>query len=264
MKKVSIITINYNNAKGLERTINSVINQTYKWIEYIIIDGKSTDDSPTIINRNSSKISWSCSGPDSGIYDAMNKGIKHATGDFLLFLNSGDSFICKHSLEKLMKKDINADLIICRQKFISTNGKVGSSPKIQEAEIDIKYFLSSTFPHQSTLIRRSLFNKIGMYDTTYKVSADWVFWVKAVIEYKCSIKTLPIFITYMEDGGVSRNIKKCHDDMSKLLNDYMNQGLICWDDIFDIAISARRQTYCNRYILTRFISKACAWIGKHI
>ncbi len=88
--KLSIITINKNNAYGLRKTIQSVINQTYSNIEYIIIDGASTDGSIDVIKKFEDKIDWWASEPDTGIYNAMNKGIKIATGDYCQFLNSGD------------------------------------------------------------------------------------------------------------------------------------------------------------------------------
>lgn len=264
MIKISIITVNFNNLLGLQRTMKSVLCQKYTNMEYIIIDGGSTDGSKEFIISHKNKLSYWCSEKDKGIYDGMNKGVAKATGEYILFLNSGDYFINKKSLAKLMKYDIKEDLIVCRQKFISSNKRKSSSPKLRESEINIKYFLSSTFPHQSTLIKRTVFEKVGLYDITYKVSADWVFWVKSIIEYRCSYKFLFIFITYMEDGGISRDMNKCHADMSRLLNDYMNRNIINWNDIFDIAINARKQTYCNRYLLTKFISKVCSWIGKHI
>lgn len=264
MLKITIITVNFNNLKGLQKTIKSVLCQNYTNIEYIIIDGDSTDGSKEFIMGYQDKFYYWCSEKDQGIYDGMNKGIAKATGDYLLFLNSGDYFIKNDSLKKLLKSINNEDLIVCRQKFISEQGKKTSSPKLYAYEIDIKFFLSSTFPHQSTLINRKLFDKIGLYDISYKTSADWVFWVKAIIEYKCTIKFLPLFITYMEDGGISRNMNKCHIDMGRLLDDYKNRGLIKWNDIFDVAIKARKQDYCERYTITAYISKICAWIGKHI
>lgn len=264
MIKISIITVNFNNLSGLQKTMQSVLNQTYANWEYIVIDGGSTDGSKDYIQSYQDKLFYWCSEKDGGIYDGMNKGITQATGDYVLFLNSGDYFINEKSLAKLIAYNIKEDLIICRQKFISSKKKKGSSPKLRESEIDIKFFLSSTFPHQSTLIRRTLFDKIGLYDISYKVSADWVFWVKAVIEYQCTYKFLPFFITYMEDGGVSSNMNKCHMDMSRLLEDYKQRGLIGWDDIFDIAIQARHFSYCKRYRITAFVQKVCAWFGKHL
>lgn len=184
--KISIITVNFNNAKGLERTINSVREQTYKEIEFIVIDGFSTDESKNIILKNQDIISYWISEKDNGIYDAMNKGIKVCSGDYVLFLNSGDFLTNRKIIRNIFIRKYTEDLIVGRQLFINTKGKVGRSPKLNYKDFNITYFLSSTLPHQATFIKSSLFWKIGLYDTTYKVSADWVFWIKAIIENNCN------------------------------------------------------------------------------
>jgi glycosyltransferase involved in cell wall biosynthesis len=101
MPKLSIITINYNNVKGLEKTINSVVNQSYNDFEYIIIDGGSTDGSVDIIKKHENKIVFWVSEPDNGIYDALNKGVKHSNGEYLLFLNGDDCLIDDAILQKI-------------------------------------------------------------------------------------------------------------------------------------------------------------------
>ncbi len=105
MKKVSVITINYNNAQGLQKTIDSVISQTFKDYEFIIIDGGSTDESVDIIRKNSGKISYWVSEKDGGIYNAQNKGAKKASGEYCLFLNSGDFLMDSQTLEKVFKNN---------------------------------------------------------------------------------------------------------------------------------------------------------------
>ena len=104
MNKISIITVNYNDREGLKKTIESVINQTWQDFEFIIIDGGSTDGSREVIEQYKDKIDYWISEPDKGIYNAMNKGIKAASGEFLLFLNSGDRLIDKNITEKVISK----------------------------------------------------------------------------------------------------------------------------------------------------------------
>ncbi|WP_291275238.1 glycosyltransferase, partial [Flavobacterium sp.] len=104
MNMISVITVNYNNDNGLKKTIESVINQTYKNFEFIIIDGGSTDQSSEIIKNYQDKINYWVSEPDKGVYSAMNKGIKVANGDFLIFMNSGDVFINENVLQNVVPK----------------------------------------------------------------------------------------------------------------------------------------------------------------
>ncbi|RZK61390.1 MAG: glycosyltransferase, partial [Pedobacter sp.] len=110
MPKLTVITIVYNNVRDIERTINSVLNQTYPKIEYIIIDGKSTDGTLDIIEKYRSKISKIVSEPDKGIYDAMNKGLALATGDYVLFMNSGDEIYDETTVEDIFESAPGADI----------------------------------------------------------------------------------------------------------------------------------------------------------
>lgn len=265
MKRITIITVNYNNRKGLERTIKSVIQQDYPEIEYLIIDGASTDGSVNVIRQYADKITFWQSEPDNGIYAAMNKGIKRATGEYLLFLNSGDYFVNHKILQKVFStKYEDVDLIIGRQKYIEqSSGKIGRSPSLRKDEINIQFFLSSTLPHQSTFIRRTLFEQCGLYDEIYRVSADWVFWVKAVVEHQCMMKIVPHYISFMESGGVSTDIEKCHKDMKRYLESCLQSGILTWNDFFEIALKSRKQDFCQRMWFTRIINRIILWIGKH-
>lgn len=265
MKNISIITVNFNNLPGLKKTMKSVLFQKYANIEYIIIDGGSTDGSKEFIMSHQDKISYWCSEKDKGIYDGMNKGIAKATGEYVLFLNSGDYFSCSTILKDIFKKKkYDDDLLIGRQLYIDESGKKGISPKLRISDFSITYFLSSTIPHQATFIKRNLFEKIGCYDISYKVSADWVFWIKAVVKNKCTIKLINKKISYMEIGGVSANMEKCYKDMSRYMEECLNNGQITWQDIFKCSIQGRMQTYCRRNTLLKFINKIIIGIGKRI
>ena len=133
MKKLSIITINRNNSAGLHKTIESVVSQTFTDYEYIIIDGASTDGSVDIIKQYANKITSWVSEPDKGIYNAMNKGILKATGEYLLFLNSGDSLHTYNVLNEIFRKEINSKIILGDVNKIQIN-------EISEIEKPLLYY----------------------------------------------------------------------------------------------------------------------------
>lgn len=261
---ISIITVNLNNLLGLRKTIDSVLSQSYPFIEYIIIDGGSTDGSRELIEAHKEKLAYWCSEKDNGIYDAMNKGIAKATCDYCLFLNAGDYLKNRYVLSDIFKQNHDADLLIGRQLHVNEKGRISKSPKLHYDDFNMGFFLSSTLPHQSTFIRRRLLIDLGGYDEEYKVSADWVFWVKAIVLYGCSIELLTQSVSYMEAGGVSSNMDKCHADMSKYLEKLLIQKNLKWDGIFELALKARAQDFCTRNSLLHFISKAIIKIGKKI
>lgn len=264
MYKISIITVNFNNLKGIRRTIHSVLHQQYKSIEHIVIDGGSTDGSREYIESMNDFFSYWVSEKDRGIYDGMNKGISKATGDYVLFLNSGDYFDDNNALNKVMNKiEGKPDLIICRQKFIDNKGKKSISPILRRYQICMGFFLSSTFPHQATLISRSLFTISGLYDEQYKVSADWVFWVRSVMEYKCSYALSRIALSVMETGGVSNDMDKCHTDMRNFLMLYLEKGILKWEDIFEQSMRSRAFDFCEVHHFSKLISKVLIWLGKY-
>jgi glycosyltransferase involved in cell wall biosynthesis len=158
--KLSIITINRNNATGLRKTMESVFSQTgleKGQLEYIIIDGASTDNSVEVINEflalpeNNEKVSYWISEPDKGIYNAMNKGINHANGEYCLFLNSGDRFLTSDILEYSLKILLNTNTIYYGNVQNSKNGKLTHIHFYPE-QIDVNYFISKTINHQNTFI----------------------------------------------------------------------------------------------------------------
>ena len=262
--KISVISVNYNNKNGLVKTVSSVLCQTYNNIEYIIIDGGSTDGSQELIEKYQEKLAYWCSEKDNGIYDAMNKGLAKAKGEYCLFLNAGDYLKDRHVLSDVFVKKHDADLLIGRQLHVDEKGRTSKSPKLHYEDFSMSFFLSSTLPHQSTFIRRSLLIDLGGYDEEYKVSADWVFWVKAVVLYGRPVESIPQSVSYMEAGGVSSNMDKCHADMSKYLEKLFVQKKLKWDDIFELALKARIQDFCSRSVLMRFINRMLLKIGKHI
>lgn len=198
MPKLSIITINFNNAKGLERTIKSVVAQENKDLEYIVIDGNSTDTSVAIIKEFEPHISTWISEPDTGVYQAMNKGISMATGAYLLFLNSGDHFYTEDTLNKIYSDITEKELISFSIRAI---GQGVDIIKEHPQELNFSFLYKDTLAHQSTFIKRSLFTQVGVYDEALQITSDWKFFLLAAVRHNCSYKSVSeVLSTYYLDG----------------------------------------------------------------
>lgn len=202
MSMISIITVNYNDANGLEETIKSVMAQTYRDYEHIVVDGDSSDGSKEIIDKYRDKLSWAVSEPDNGIYHAMNKGIANANGTYILFLNSGDSLVEKNVIER-----IHPHLTSGKDIYY---GKLKLADDKNEAVLDFPetltfgYFFDKGYlPHPASFIKRSLFDTIFRYDENLKIAADWEFMVCAVCKYNASYEYMDMVITNYDVDGIS-------------------------------------------------------------
>jgi glycosyltransferase involved in cell wall biosynthesis len=194
MLKLSIITINYNNLEGLKRTVESVLNQTWKEFEYVIIDGGSTDGSAAYIESQSEHIDYWVSEPDKGIYNAMNKGIIKARGEYFLFLNSGDHFYTTNILAENHHYLENFDLIYFDLIHVGkTFSKIVSYP----SKLVFSDLVFDTLPHQATFIKKRMFDDFGLYDESLKIVSDWKFFILTIFKHHCSYhkvnKTLVVF-----------------------------------------------------------------------
>lgn len=206
MLLLSIITINYNNLEGLKRTVESVVNQTWKEFEYIIIDGGSTDGGAEYIESQSEHFDYWVSEPDSGIYNAMNKGIAKATGEYLLFLNSGDHFFSQNVL-KQNHHFLEGKEIIYFNLFIND----GVRPYIRKYPeiLPFSYLKNDSLPHPATFIRSTLFNEVGGYDESLRIVSDWRFFIESICKYNCSyIKIDKVLSTFYLDGISSKSQNK--------------------------------------------------------
>lgn len=262
MRKISIITVNYNNSVGLRKTMQSVVCQNYSNIEYIVIDGGSNDESVDVITLYKEELSFYVSESDGGIYYGMNKGIAHASGDYLLFLNSGDYLISSDSISNAMEKVFNEDIIVFRQKYIDSKGHLSKSPKLVKDEVNVEFFLTSVFPHQATFIKRSLFDEIGCYRTDLKIVSDWAFWTNAVVCHNASLKMFDNVLSIMEKGGTSSNLEKCQNEMMIVVKELMADGFLTWHHLFHVASMSRRYQFTQRNALSRFLSKIACYLGK--
>lgn len=200
MPKLSIITINYNNLEGLQRTIASVVNQTWKEFEYIVIDGGSTDGSGEYIASQTKNIDYWVSEPDKGIYNAMNKGIAKATGEYLLFLNSGDHFCSSTVLQENQSRIANHDLIYFNINVIDDKNTFLKKYPVQ---LSFSYFIKDTLPHPATFIKASLFTKFGMYDESLKIVSDWKFFIESICKFNCSYLRIDETLTTFYFDGLS-------------------------------------------------------------
>ena len=194
--KLSIITINYNNRDGLKQTIQSVINQTYKDYEYIVIDGGSSDGSTDVILEYQSHITYWVSERDKGIYHAMNKGVNVAKGEYCLFLNSGDYFYNETVLNQAFNQNIKAD--IATSDLITTSGSIMLSPK----EVTMDFMLHGSPAHPTSFIKRELL-EVHPYDERYRIIADREFFMYALVKLNASYQKLDGIITVFDTTGIS-------------------------------------------------------------
>lgn len=200
----SIITINLNNKVGLERTIQSVVNQIFREYEYIIIDGNSNDGSLEIIKKYQKYISKWKSEPDKGIYDAMNKAIRLANGKYLLFLNSGDYLLNDKVLEQVSFCDLKAD-VVCGNLIWKSSENEFLDVSIEK--ITFEHFFRASIPHPASFFRRELFNFVGFFNENLKIVADWEFYLRAFFIHRCSYKHINITISVFNTDGISSNQK---------------------------------------------------------
>lgn len=198
MPHLSIITINRNNAPGLQKTIDSVFAQTFKNFEYIIIDGGSTDGSLAVIESVKDKTTYWVSEQDKGIYNGMNKGITQAKGAYLFFLNSGDCFASEQVLQQFFgdSSQRNADVL-------AGNVIVEGHVKKGYEKISLFKILEYSITHQSLFLKRSLFTLYGYYDESYPINADINHLILCLTRHNASYLYKDINLCIMEPGGIS-------------------------------------------------------------
>ena len=207
-KKVSVITINLNNSFELAKTMCSVISQTcFNDMEYIVIDGGSTDGSQDVIKLYEDKLTFVVSEKDNGVYDAMNKGVRHANGEYCIFINSGDSFHTNMSVERalpyLTQDIVYGDLMVN-----------GTRLKKYPDNLPNDYFSYETLPHPSTFIRTELLRE-KPYDSSYKVISDWIFFKEAIIQEKRTYQHVPFRISNFMLGGISSNANLVREEKER-------------------------------------------------
>ena len=206
--KISLITVTYNSSKTLSDTLQSVLNQTYSDIEYIIVDGAFKDSTVSMIREQEPKFQgrmrW-ISESDKGLYDAMNKGIKVATADYCIFMNSGDCFFTDNVVEKVAHLLDGTDILYGNTHY--TDGKI----RYSKDEPDLfSFFYVSCWCHQSTFIKTSLLKKY-LYDDSLRIVADWKFLLQTVIKDNCSFKAIDQNISLYDATGISSTNKELYE-----------------------------------------------------
>lgn len=201
--KISIITVNYNDKTGLEKTIKSVTNQSFKDFEFIVIDGDSTDGSKELLKENPTIFTAWLSEPDKGIYHAMNKGIRIASGSYLLFLNSGDYLHNDEVLEKV-NQEIGGEYAIYYGDIIYdeiTRQTKRTFPK----RLTFGFFYEQNLSHQASFIKNDLFEQFFYYNEDYKIVSDWEFFIYTICKENVSYKHLDFVVTNYDATGISSN-----------------------------------------------------------
>lgn len=212
--KLSIITINRNNAAGLRKTMESVFAQTYNDFEYIVVDGASDDGSVEVVKEFEQKINPSLQGgdgegiftwlsePDTGIYNAMNKGLKMCHGEYTLMLNSGDYLVDEHVIERIMPEIDGADIVQGNIVKVE-DGKEVVCNGYGESEISFIDVMKNHFLHQASFCRRELFDTYGYFDESYKINGDTVFYAKCLGFGDATFKYVNQNIAYFDTTGIS-------------------------------------------------------------
>lgn len=202
MPKLSVITIVYNNVNNIERTIQSVLKQTYPKIEYIVIDGQSTDGTLAVIEKYRNQISKMVSEPDKGIYDAMNKGLALATGEYVLFMNSGDEIYDAQTVEAVFSTNQGADIYYGETEMFDENWQSLGRRRHEAPENfdwkDFKYGMSIC--HQAIYIRKSITEP---YDLRFKYSSD-IDWIIKAAKKASNIVNVNRYVAKYLVGGMSK------------------------------------------------------------
>lgn len=244
MKRLSIITINYNNLDGLRYTRKSIAAQSFRDFEWIVVDGGSTDGGRDFIQEHQKEMAWWCSEKDSGIYNAMNKGIGHAQGEYILFLNSGDILFAPDTLKQIFSKTLDADVVYGDW----TEALRGHPKKKRHSPEKVNYYSFASRPlcHQTALIR-SILLKQSPYDESYNICADWAKWVE-LSKQGCTFQHIPITVCHFVLGGFSyRAVKERRLEQERLLREFYPADLA---EVFSVLTGkvARRLTVIRRLI----------------
>ena len=232
--RLSIVTINYNDRDGLLKTIESVISQSFKDFEWIIIDGGSTDGSRELIEQYAKFFSFWVSEPDKGVYNAMNKGIRIAKGDYIQFLNSGDWLYDETSLERCFSHSFTGDIVYGDLFFVEKDGQMVK--RCFPNPLTLRYFYRRSLGHNASFIRRELLQK-DLYEERFKIVSDWAFFLKQALN-NCSFEYLGEIVSCFDTNGVSCVNKDLVNQeretvLKELLPDMLIQDFLIMEEMDD-------------------------------
>ena len=233
MTKLTIITINRNNAAGLERTMQSVLDQTCRDFEYVVVDGASTDGSVSVIERFSelfgNRMKW-VSEPDSGIYNAMNKGMRMACGDYYQILNSGDSLADKDVTGRMLQELENngyPSMMYGNMVKCFPDGHMVLDKGFEGKPITKMSMYTGTVNHNPTYIHSSLFDKYGAYDENLKIVSDWKWFMKAIVIGGEKPVYADIDVTLFDMTGISEtNTAMRDEEKNEVLDEMFPEALL--------------------------------------
>ena len=277
--KISIITINFNNAAGMKATLDSVAMQTCQEFEHVIVDGGSSDCSVPVIksyeeqiiaNRTNTKtvypmLTW-VSEKDKGIYDAMNKGITKASGEYLYFLNSGDTFVDKDVLGRLLNELGKEDIVVSKINYTDNTGVYHESYQPYMAKLSLFYYLEKGIPHQAAAMRKSLFDQFGLYDTSYRISGDWDFFLRAIVLHNATVGYTDITLTNFDGTGISSTHgREMRNEINRsIFNAFPERVIEDYRWMLASGADIRRMEWLQRHPLAYRMMKAIVGIGRRI
>ena len=221
--KISVITINYNNIKGLEYTIKSIENQTNQDFEFIVIDGGSNDGAKELIESNK-RINYWVSEKDTGVYNAMNKGIRQAKGKYVIFMNSGDAFYDDNTIKKIIPfLENETGIVYGNSNYFDDKGVIG----VMKAPVKLgfKFFLNSGINHQAVFIKRQLFYDSFFYNEEYKICSDWDFFIRNICLNEVSYEHTNLIICNYNLDGISakpENLSVYHQERKETFQKYFS------------------------------------------
>lgn len=254
--KLSIITINYNNRKGLRKTIESVVEQTFEDFEYIIIDGGSNDGSVDVIKEYAAHIDYWVSEKDKGIYHAMNKGVQAAHGEYCMFLNSGDTLFDGNVLSSIASQDVVAD-IACGD-MVTTVGRIIPAPE----EVTMAYMMRGTLSHPASFIRRSLL-MVHPFNEQSKIIGDREFFMYALIKLNASYQRLDRVVSVFDLTGVSSITQERDEQERQVVQSTEDQILLPRVKADYVIFMGEKDEYHRLFYLLAF-SRQRKWVYKLI
>lgn len=247
--KLSIITVNLNNRDGLKRTIDSVVSQTFTDYEWIVIDGGSTDGSRELIEQYSDLFAYWCSEPDKGIYNAMNKGIAHAKGEWLQFLNCGDCLFEKDTLKKVFSKTYEADIIYGDVIYVDSNSEGIVRTEFKPDKLTLFYFYHNTICHQASFYSKKIFLNY-LYDDSFKICGDNAFNIKNLTNGYI-FQHIPLYVVNFEVGGIGAVFTPEHiNERERLFKEYIPEYL--QDDMIILRNYDKKNNFYNSHRIYKY------------
>lgn len=296
MNKLTIITINYNNASGLQKTVESVLAQSTQDFEYIVVDGGSTDGSVDYLIAQNSELRTQnfsfISEKDKGIYNAMNKGIRMAKGEYIHFLNSGDWLVDEFVVERMLKElsgfglGVNSSELGVRGSYLGVEARpidifVGNKITVRpdgkvryghndKRSVTALTFYRGTIEHTSAYIRRAMFDVVGMYDETLRIVSDYKWYFDAVLNHNALVVFTDTYVSYFDNTGISStNLALDKAERRQVLEQMLPPAVLADYDRYHFAIDQHERLrrypllYKLVYLAERILFKFDKWNAKY-